>query len=130
VASKPLIFIPKLRNRLLEKVMPFFSCIASFKSECVTFLFATYVKEHLYAVKHDKEAERNACLLKKVVFDSVPVFFESVKPYTLLLLYRFRCALRIWVRIRGSVVVIVAVCETCAVTAICQRSICASVGEA
>ena len=96
----------------------------------MTFLFATYVKEHLYAVKHDNITERNVCLLKKVVFDSVPVFFESVKSYTLLSLYRFRCALRVWVRMRGSVVVTEAFCETCAVTVICQHPIYTSVGAA
>jgi len=61
------------------------------------------------------------------MFDGVPVFFESVKPFTLLLLYRFRCVLRIWVGMRSSVVVTVAFCESCAVTAICQRSIYTSV---
>ena len=64
------------------------------------------------------------------MLDSVPVFFESVKSYTLLLLYRFRCALRICVRMPGSLVVTVAFCEPSAVTAICQPSIYTSVGAA
>ena len=33
-----------------------FSRLASFKSGCVTFHFATYVKEYLYAVKHGNKS--------------------------------------------------------------------------
>jgi len=38
------------KDRLLNE------CTTSFKSGCVTFLVAAYVKERLYAVKHDNKA--------------------------------------------------------------------------
>jgi hypothetical protein len=82
-------------------------------------------------LRHQTQQSLKKCLFtKKFVFDRVSVFFESVKSYTLHLLYRFRCALRIWVRMRGSLVVTVAFCEPCAVTALCQLSIYTSVGAA